>query len=316
MGLFDALVAEGPCSSKVLSRETGLHERYVREWAKGMVAAQYVEYQPETDSFYMTPEQGSVFTDETSPMFVGGVFQFTIPSLLRTPDILKAFREGGGVSFSELGEEISDAIDLMHRPWFDLLLTEEWLPGVPGLVARLEQGISVLDVGCGLGRSTVSVAAAYSRSHVLGIDPHGPSIDKAIQLASERSTPNTDFEPTTLEDLSSDRKFDLILAIDCIHDMHDPVRSLRLLKDLMREDGLIFWSEPTGSTNPLENRNPAGKMRANLSPFHCLTVSLADGGAGLGTIIGEEGARKLATEAGFNSFTKFKIDHPMQQFFG
>jgi hypothetical protein len=83
----------------------------------------------------------------------------------------------------------------------------------------------------------------------------------------------------------------------------------------LSENGLVFWSEPTGSREPLENRNPQGRLRASLSPFHCLTVSLAAGGAGLGTIIGEAGARELAQEAGFSSIEKLEIESPVQQFF-
>lgn len=316
LGLFDALGATERCSSGSLAQQTGLNERYVYEWLRGMVAAEYIEYDPETDRYFMTPEQKAVFSDESSPVFVSGLFQFAIPSLLHTPRILDSFRNGGGISFAELGEEIADAIDRMHRPWYDHLLTREWLPRIPGLVDRLRRGISVLDIGCGLGRASVAVAYAYPESRVVGIDPHPPSIRKAKALASERATANVEFFQASLEEVPRDRKFDLVLAVDCIHDMFDPVGALSVLKKLLSADGLVLWSEPTGSHNPLENRNPIGKMRANLSPFHCLTVSMASGGAALGTIIGEAGARRLAAEAGFSRFERFDIDHPMQQFFG
>lgn len=107
----------------------------------------------------------------------------------------------------------------------------------------------------------------------------------------------------------------MIVAIDTVHDMVEPVGALRAMRELLVEGGQVFWSEPTGSRDPMENRNPQGRLRASLSPFHCLTVSMAAGGAALGTIIGEAGARELAAEAGFPRFEKLPIPSPAQQFF-
>ncbi len=165
------------------------------------------------------------------------------------------------------------------------------------------------------GRSTVALAAAFPASNLVGIDPHRKSIDRALSLAVERAVGNAEFRAVGLEDMPGSERFDLILAIDCIHDMHSPVGALRDIRRLMDDGGVVFWSEPAGSHNPMQNRDPVGKMRANLSPYHCLTVSLASGGAGLGTIIGENGARTLAGEAGFARFEKLDIESAMQQFF-
>lgn len=316
LGLFKALAKFDRCQSQQLAAETNLSERYVREWLKGMVAAEYIEYDAETNSYFMSAEQKAVLTQEESPVFASGAFQFTISSLLHTPRVIESFRNGGGISFEEFGEEIADAIDRLHRPWFEHLLTSQWLPGFPGLKEQLDKGISILDVGCGLGRSTLAIGFDYPNCRVVGIDPHVPSIKKARKLASEKQVNNVEFLELKLEDISSrDIHFDLIIAIDCIHDFPNPTQGLRDIKKLLSPDGQVFWSEPTGSHNPIENRNPAGKMRANLSPFHCLSVSLACDGAGLGTIIGEEGAKKLALEAGFTSFESIEINNKMQQFF-
>jgi hypothetical protein len=124
-----------------------------------------------------------------------------------------------------------------------------------------------------------------------------------------------------LDDLAaSDREprhFGLILAIDRIHDMADPVGALRAIRGLLDADGLFVWSEPTGSTNPLENRDDSlARVRAALSPYHCLTVSLAEGGAGLGTLLGEQGARDLARAAGYDAFEILPVDSPVQAFYG
>ena len=107
----------------------------------------------------------------------------------------------------------------------------------------------------------------------------------------------------------------MALEAFCSVCFHGPVRPLAI-REVLSDDGLLFWVEPVGSHNPLENQNPAGKFRSGMSPYHCLSVSLADDGAGLGTLIGEVGARKLAEEAGFSRFEKLPIKDPGQQFFG
>jgi SAM-dependent methyltransferase len=319
LGLFSALAALGRSSSGDVARRTDLQERYVREWLNAMVASQYVDFDPEARLYFMTADQTAALVDESARTFAGGAFQLALPSLLLTPRLIEIFRQGGGIPFGDLPAEIPEAIDRMHRPWFDHLLVQQWLPGVPGLVAELERGISVLDVGCGLGRSTIALGRAFPRSAILGIDPHGPSIDRARALAREAGLANVRFAARPIEGVDPSapgaERFDLIVAIDCVHDMVDPIGSLRTMRAVLSAGGRVFWSEPTGSHDPLENRNPQGKLRANLSPFHCLTVSLAAGGAGLGTIIGEAGARALAAQAGFGVFEKLAIESPAQQFF-
>jgi SAM-dependent methyltransferase len=313
LGLFRALAASGPVTSVQLAGRLHLNERYLHEWLKGMVAAEYVEHDALNDTYFMTPDQQDALANEESPVFAAGAFQITIPSFVLTDRIVDAFRNGGGVPFADFGPEVPLAIDRLHRAAFERRLVSVWLAAVPGLQARLEQGITVLDVGCGVGRSTAAVAHAFPRSHVLGVDPDVTSIDHARRLA--HGVPNATFHAATVAELGAERRYDLVLAIDCIHDMVDPVAALRAIRSRLATDGTLFWAEPTGSHRPMENRNPLGKMRANLSPFHCLTVSLAHGGAGLGTLIGEAGVRFLAIEAGFARMERVDVDDVFQQFF-
>jgi 2-polyprenyl-3-methyl-5-hydroxy-6-metoxy-1,4-benzoquinol methylase len=314
LGLFSALAAHGPLGSAALAQRTGLQERYVREWLNAMVAARYVEHQPDRGTYAMTAEQTAVLADEGGRAFAAGAFTFAMESLMLAPRLAGAFQHGGGIPFDELPATIPAALDRMHRPWFDHLLVQEWLAGVPGLTERLTRGARVLDVGCGLGRSTTAMARAFPASAFLGIDPHAPSIQRAHERAAEARLPNVSFAASPVQALEADA-FDLIVAVDTVHDMVDPVGALRAMRGLLALGGQLFWSEPTGSREPLENRNPQGRLRASLSPFHCLTVSMAAGGAALGTLIGEAGARELAAAAGFASFEKLPIASATQQFF-
>lgn len=315
LGLFRALASSGRTSSTALADSLGLNERYVREWLKAMAAFGYVEHDAADLHWWLSEEQVAVLVREDSPYFGAGTFQFTLPSLLHTEDIVEAFRNGGGVAYAQLHPEIVPSIDRMHRPWFDHLLTGQWLPAMPGVVERLQRGARVLDVGCGLGRSTVALARAYPASAIVGLDPHAPSIDAARKLAAGQGLANATFAELELAALATAPGFDVVLAIDCIHDMRDPVQALRCIRELLTPAGIFVWSEPTGSSNPLDNRAPLPRLRQALSVYHCLTVSLAEGGHGLGTLIGEDGARALAAAAGFTRFEVLPVASETQVFY-
>ena len=188
LGLFKAMAGAGPLTSVELAKKTNLNERYVREWLRAMVAGEYIDYEAASSKYVMTDEQAFVLANEDSPMFVGGGFHFTVPSIYNVPKIIDAFRNGGGISYSEIGADIPEAIERFFRPGYVNFLIKDWLGAVPGLTARLEKGATVADVGCGRGQSTVIMGKAFPNSKILGIDYHGPSIEHARQLAA-RSAP-------------------------------------------------------------------------------------------------------------------------------
>lgn len=315
LGLFKAMAGAGPMRSPNLAARTQLNERYVREWLRAMVAAEYIDYDVNTDMYRMTEEQAFVLANEDSPMFVGGAFHFTAPSISNTKKVMEAFRKGGGIPYAEIGEEIPHAIERFFRPGYINFLAKDWLGAVPGLTARLDKGALVADVGCGCGQSTVTMAKNFPNSKVLGIDYHAPSIDRAHKLAAKEGAKNAEFLRAAAHEIPNGKKFDLICSFDCIHDMVDPKATLRAIREALADDGVYIWSEPNASANAHENRNPVGKTFHAISPLHCMTVSLASNGAGLGTVIGEEGARALAKEAGFTRFEKLPIQNPFNQFF-
>jgi 2-polyprenyl-3-methyl-5-hydroxy-6-metoxy-1,4-benzoquinol methylase len=315
LGLFKAMAGAGPMRSPNLAARTQLNERYVREWLRAMVAAEYIDYDVTTDAYRMSEEQAFVLANEDSPMFVGGVFHFTAPSICNIQKITEAFRKGGGISYAEIGDEIPPAIERLFRPGYLNFLTKEWLGAVPGLVAHLEKGATIADIGCGRGQSTVIMGKTFPKSKVLGIDYHKPSIESARKLAADQGLSNVEFLQAAAHEIPAGKKFDLICSFDCIHDMVDPKATLRAIRAALADDGVYVWSEPNAAANAYENRNPVGKMFHSISPMHCMTVSLAHNGAGLGTVIGEEGARALAREAGFSRFEKLPIQNPFNQFF-
>lgn len=314
-GLFKAMAGAGPMRSPNLAARTQLNERYVREWLRAMVAAEYIEYDATTDMYRMTEEQAFVLANEDSPLFVGGAMQFTAPSICNVHKVAEAFQKGGGIPYSEIGEEVPHAIERLFRPGYINFLAKDWLGAVPGLLARLEKGAAIADIGCGRGQSTVTMGKSFPKSKVLGIDYHKPSIETARKLAAKEGLSNVEFLQASAHEIPAGKKFDLICSFDCIHDMVDPKTTVRAIRNALADDGVYMWSEPNATANAHENRNPVGKMFHSISPMHCMTVSLAYNGAGLGTVIGEEGARSLAREAGFSHFEKLPIQHPLNQFF-
>lgn len=315
LGLFKAMAGAGPLTSTQLAERTSLNERYVREWLRAMVAGEYLDYDTASERYVMTREQEFVLANESSPLFVGGAFHFTTPSVLNAPRVMEAFKEGGGIPYSEIGAEIPCAIERFFKPGYINFLTSEWLPAVPGLIKRLEQGATVLDIGCGHGQSTVSLGRAFPNSVIVGIDYHEPSITRATELAAAEGLDNVTFITASADQIPNGKKYDLICTFDCIHDMVDPIATLKAIRKALAPDGVYLWSEPNASANAHENRNPVGKVFHAISPLHCMTVSLAYKGAGLGTIIGETGARELAKQAGFKGFEKLAIENPFNQFF-
>ncbi len=315
LGLFKALAGKAPMTSDELAKQTHLNERYVREWLRAMVAAEYVEFDPKAEKYFMTEEQTLVLASEDFPMFVGGGMHFTTPSLWNVPRIMEAFRKGGGIPYAEIGEEIPLAIERFFGPGYRNFLAKDWLAKVPGLTGKLQQGGVIADIGCGCGQSTVAMAKAFPKSQVVGIDYHGPSIERARKLAASHSLSNVQFVQGPADQIPNHRKYDLICSFDCIHDMVNPRGTLAAIRGALAPEGVYVWSEPNASANAHENRNPIGRVFHAISPLHCMTVSLAHDGDGLGTVIGEQGARALAQEAGFQRFEKLPIDNPFNQFF-
>ena len=252
-----------------------------------MVAAEYIEYEEESHEFFMTDEQSAVLVDEDSPLFVGGAFHFTTPSILNTKKIMQIFKDGGGIPYSDIGDEIPEAIERLFRPGYVNFLTRDWLASVPGLINKLENSAKIADIGCGCGQSSIAMAEAFPNATVLGIDYHAPSIKRAIKLAKTKGLKNIEFLEAPAHEIPSEENYDLICSFDCIHDMVDPKLTLKSIRAAIGDSGHYVWSEPNVHENPLKRRDPVGKAFSALSPLHCLTVSLAYGGEGLGTVMGE-----------------------------
>jgi SAM-dependent methyltransferase len=294
-----AAAAHGPATSQELADRAGLHERYVREWLGAMVTGEIIEYDP-AGATYRLPAEHAVCLAGDGPMNLAPLSQLTTYLGTYVGDVAAAFREGGGVPYSAFRPEFTDVMDGLSRPFYDGLLVDAVLPLAPGLTARLTAGARAADVGCGSGHALVVLAEAFPASTFHGYDLDDEAIDRARREAADRQLGNVTFDVRDATTLPSDPPFDAVFVFDAIHDQVDPRGVLRAIHGSLAPEGVFVAKEPRVSSNLEDNvGNPFAPLIYAISTLHCLTVSLAHDGAGLGTAFGEQVATALLSEAGF-----------------
>jgi SAM-dependent methyltransferase len=299
-GLFEA-VAKGPGTSQHLADRAGLNERYVREWLGAMVTGGIMQYDAGTRTFLLPPEHAACLTG-TSSRNLAASSQVLAMLANRLGAVTECFRTGGGVPYSAFRPDFTDYQDASWRLLYEGLLIKGFLPVARELPERLIAGIHVADLGCGTGHAINLMAREYPRSRFVGYDIAHDAIERARAEARAMDLPNARFEVRDATDLPCDALFDLITSFDAIHDQRDPAAVLRSAAAALARDGVYFMVEPRASSKLEENvGNPFGPWMYGFSVLHCMTVSLAEGGAGLGTAWGEQTARQFLAEAGFTS---------------
>lgn len=317
LGLFKLLSAGEPMTSAQIAQRAGLNERYVREWAATMAAAGYIDYRPADATFRMTAEQAMVLAREDNTFFTAGAFQYAVACYRQIGKLTEAFRNGGGVPFADFGPDIVEAIERLFHCGYEAWVADQWIPARPDLKAKLDAGAEVAEVGCGAGQCIVPVARAFPNSRFIGFDVDAGSIKRA-RTKAEHARLGVDrlaFEQVAAERIPYVDRFDLVMAFNCIHDMANPRGALAGIRRALRPDGMLMWSEAEASDRLEENLTPAGCAMYAASTMHCMTVSLAQGGEGLGAVIGKSLARELANEAGFSSFELLPVKNPFHQVF-
>ena len=214
--------------------------------------------------------------------------------------VVQAFREGGGVPYAAFTPEFTDVMDAMGRGLFDAMLLDAYLPLAPGLAETLTAGARVADVGCGTGHALVILARAFPASTFVGYDLDEHAIARARAEAAGAGLTNVTFEVVDIARLAVTATFDVVFVFDALHDQVEPGAVLARIHDALVPGGLLFMREPHAADTLAGNlANPMAPVLYSLSTLHCLTVSLAHGGAGIGSAFGEQLARRMLAEAGF-----------------
>jgi SAM-dependent methyltransferase len=230
--------------------------------------------------------------------------------------VVSAFRNGGGVSQSQYTDMMWDGLERLTSTWFENLMFQQWIPAMPDFKAHLERGCDVADVGCGRGRAIIKLAEAFPRSRYVGYDNFGPTVARATANAREAGVSDrVRFEE---RDVSKGlpAEFDVITTFDVVHDAVDPLQLLQSIRRALRPGGIYVCLDINCSDKLEENANPLGAMFHGVSVFYCMTTSLANNGAGLGTLgFHEAKVRKLCEQAGFSSVRRVPLDNPFNNLY-
>jgi SAM-dependent methyltransferase len=295
-GLF-AAAAEGPATSEQLAARAGLCERYVREWLGAVTTGGIVEYDEATGAFFLPPEHAALLT---TPAGVGPLAVANTVLAGHLHQIVQVFREGGGVPYAAFTPEFTDAMDAMGRGVFDTMLVDGYLPLAPGLAETLTAGARVADVACGTGHALVILAQAFPASTFTGYDLDEHAIARARAEAAGAGLKNVTFEVLDVARLTVATPFDVAFVFDALHDQVDPGSMLARIHDALVPGGLLFMREPHAADTLAGNlADPMAPVFYSVSTLHCLTVSLAHGGPGIGTLFSEQQATGMLARAGF-----------------
>lgn len=304
LGLFDGLADSDGLTPAELAEKTSTTERYVREWLVNQASGGYLEYDPATKKYSMTPEQKTALTDENSPFYIGGGFYVLKAMANAQPRITEAFKNGGGLLWGENDPDLFIGTEKFFRPGYNAHLTAEWIPALSGIEDKLKKGGKVADVGCGHGASTILMAKAYPNSTFHGYDNHEASIEKARSRAEEAGVSDrVTFQVATAGDYP-DEKYDLIAFFDCLHDMGDPAGAARRAFETLGDDGSVLIVEPMAGNSVEENFNPVGRTFSAASTLCCTANSMALGGPALGAVATEDILRDTVMAGGFTQFRR------------
>ena len=298
-GLFDKMSTLSPSTSEEIAQAAGLNERYVREWLGAMVTGGIVEYDPAGRAYRLPPEHAAFLTRASGPNNMATFTQFVALMGNVEDKLIDAFRNGGGVPYSEFGR-FQELMAEESAQIVDSALVDSTLPLVPGIVERLQRGIDVLDVGCGQGHAINVMAKAFPNSRFKGYDFSEEGVAAGRAEAREMHVTNAMFAVQDAAKMEDVEAFDLITAFDAIHDQAHPTEVLARISRALRPGGVFLMVDIQASSNLEENmEHPIAPMLYSVSTAHCMTVSLALGGEGLGTVWGEQLARKMLGDAGF-----------------
>jgi SAM-dependent methyltransferase len=305
LGLYRALAGAGALTPTELARRAGVTERYVREWLNQQAAGGYVEYDAATGSYTLPPEHAIALTDETSPAYLPGFFQFALGSVIDSPRVIEAAQTGEGLGWHEHDHHVFDGCERFFRPGYNTNLLSAWLPSLHGVVEKLERGGRVADAGCGHGASTILMAQAFPNSTFVGSDYHEGSIETARVRAIEAGVEDrVTFEHAPASSYPGNG-YDLVTMFDCLHDMGDPVGAARHVRQTLADDGTWMIVEPAAGDRVEENLNPIGRAYYGFSTLLCTPASLSqDVGLALGAQAGEARIGDVVAAGGFTRFRR------------
>lgn len=303
-GVYEALDKNGPVTLEQLASKTGLNQKYLDQWLGCNATAGYVSYDPDNETFWLTPEQALVMSREGQPACLQGFIQAVVSQYDEQEKAVETFKSGKGRPWSEQSTCCFLGTDRFFRPGYEANLISSWLPSLTGVTQKLEKGAKVADIGCGHGSSTVLMAKAYPSSTFHGYDFHEDSIKQARQKAKEAGVTNVEFHVARAQDFEG-KDFDLACIFDALHDMGDPVGASKHIKEALKPDGTFMLVEPLAGDTLQENLHPLGQIFYAFSTTVCTPCSLSqEVGLGLGAQAGQKRLTDVLNQGGFASIRR------------
>lgn len=314
-GLFDAMSGMPPSTSVEIAQKSGLNERYVREWLGAMVTGRVVVVEPASLRYSLPADRAALLTRAAGADNLAVFAQYIGVLGAVEDDIVECFRRGGGVPYSRfprfhevMAEDSGQSVISS--------LESHVLPLVPGLSSRLEKGIAMLDVGCGRGRILHKLAETYPASRFVGMDFSEEAIAYARYEAAAHELRNLEFRVVDLssfDESAAPEAFDFITTFDAIHDQGKPMNVLKGIRRSLKPDGVYLMQDISGTSHVHKDiEHPIGTLLYTVSCMHCMTVSLAQGGEGLGAMWGEEKTLEYLRAAGFSNIETHRLAHDIQ----
>jgi 2-polyprenyl-3-methyl-5-hydroxy-6-metoxy-1,4-benzoquinol methylase len=318
LGLYRALASGGPATSGELAARTGLAERWVREWLYNQGAAGLLEAEAD-GRFTLSAEGRAVLAEESHPAFGAGMFSQLPKTLGVAAELRESFRTGLGLPYDAFGPEGARGVERGFAPWVRSFLVPAVIRRVPGLADKLAAGGRAADVGCGAGVALLVLAAAFPKAELHGYELSRHALARAEENRARAGAANVRFHDVREEPLPADGRFDLVLTLDCLHDMTQPERVADAIRRALADDGVWLIADIKSYPSYAENvaENPMASLMYGFSVLTCMSSALSEpGGAGLGTLgLHAELARELAERAGFGSFRRLPVDHPINAFY-
>jgi SAM-dependent methyltransferase len=306
--LFAHLAALSPCTADELAARGGLAERYVREWLAVMVTSGVVDYDPHGKT-YSLPAEHAAFLTDGGPVNIAVDTQFLGVTAGVENAMVARFRDGLGMHYHDYGRFHEVMAESSHQSITSRLL-DDVLPLVPGLPARLDAGIDVVDVGCGAGRALLQLARRFPESRFVGLDLCADAFAPTLETVRAEGLANLSFQELDISGLNMFGPHDLVLAFDAVHDQKDPQGLLRTVRRSLRAGGAFLMVDVGGSSHLEKNiQHPVGSFLYMMSCMHCTPVSLGQGGPGLGAMWGVELASEMLSAAGFSDVRVMRLPH-------
>jgi SAM-dependent methyltransferase len=303
LGLYRAMADGKAIAADELARKTQCNPRLVREWLSAQAASGYVEVAD--GRFRLPAEQAMALANEDSPVYVAGGASVLASLFFDKDKLVKAMRGDGALSWGDHHQCLFTGTERFFRPGYKANLVAAWLPALDGVVAKLEAGAKVADVGCGHGASTIVMAQAFPRSRYFGFDFHEDSVKTAAKRTADAGLSGSVKFARATAKTYAEKDFDLICFFDCLHDMGDPVGAARHAFDSLKAHGSVLLVEPYANDKLEQNLNPVGRMFYAASTFICTPNSLSQEiGLGLGAQAGEARLSGVFREAGFKHFRR------------